>query len=90
METKYIVQFDRLSMKDVAQVGGKNASLGEMIGSLAPLGIEVPDGFALTAAAFDTFLSSTLVGISKNFKIPTSSKQGLGELRICAKGIPSG
>src|SRR5690606_40212563 len=43
-------------MNDVALVGGKNASLGEMIGNLARLGIEVPDGFATTAAAYRDFL----------------------------------
>jgi len=43
-------------MGDVERVGGKNASLGEMIGNLAPLGIRVPDGFATTAAAYREFL----------------------------------
>jgi pyruvate,water dikinase len=44
-------------MEDVARVGGKNASLGELIGSLARLGIKVPNGFATTAEAFRRFLS---------------------------------
>jgi pyruvate,water dikinase len=43
-------------MEDVARVGGKNASLGELIGSLARLGIKVPNGFATTAEAFRHFL----------------------------------
>lgn len=54
---QYIVPFENLTMKDVADVGGKNASLGEMIGNLSPLGIAVPDGFAVTVAAFHDFLS---------------------------------
>src|SRR5687768_10015070 len=46
-----------LRLKDLAQVGGKNASLGEMIGGLAAAGIRVPGGFATTAAAFREFIA---------------------------------
>ena len=45
-------------MADLATVGGKNASLGEMIGSLAAAGVRVPGGFATTAAAFNAFLAA--------------------------------
>ena len=45
-----------LRMADLEQVGGKNASLGEMIGGLAAAGIRVPGGFATTAQAFREFL----------------------------------
>jgi pyruvate,water dikinase len=48
-----------LRLKDLAEVGGKNASLGEMIGGLAAAGIRVPGGFATTAAAFQEFLDSS-------------------------------
>ncbi|MBT9589914.1 MAG: hypothetical protein IV089_03220, partial [Thiobacillus sp.] len=41
----YIVPLDALSMADVPRVGGKNASLGEMIGNLASAGVKVPGGF---------------------------------------------
>ena len=51
-----IVPLDQLGMNDVPRVGGKNASLGEMISNLGGLGVEVPDGFATTAHAFDEFL----------------------------------
>ena len=51
-----IVPLDQLGMKDVHRVGGKNASLGEMISNLGNLGVQVPGGFATTAGAFDTFL----------------------------------
>ena len=54
--TDYIVPLDQLSMADVPRVGGKNASLGEMIGSLAGAGVQVPGGFATTAQAFWAFL----------------------------------
>jgi pyruvate, water dikinase len=52
-----VVPFERLRMSDVDAVGGKNASLGEMISQLAGAGIRVPGGFATTAAAFREFLS---------------------------------
>jgi pyruvate,water dikinase len=52
----YAIPFERLGMHDVETVGGKNASLGEMIGSLANLGVRVPGGFATTAQAYRDFL----------------------------------
>ncbi len=52
-----IVPLDTLRMTDVARVGGKNASLGEMIGELSAAGVRVPGGFATTADAFREFLT---------------------------------
>ena len=57
---KYVVNFDRLGMGDIEQVGGKNASLGEMIVQLSKAGIRVPGGFATTAEAFREFLEGGL------------------------------
>jgi pyruvate,water dikinase len=54
---QYIAWFETLRMSDVGRVGGKNASLGEMISQLANLGVRVPGGFATTAAAFRDFLA---------------------------------
>ena len=45
-------------MSDLGKVGGKNASLGEMIGGLSQAGVRVPGGFATTAAAFQAFLAA--------------------------------
>ena len=53
----WIIDFGRLRNFDVGKVGGKNASLGEMYQQLNPLGIHIPDGFAVTAEAFRFFLS---------------------------------
>ena len=53
-----VIPFDRLRMRDVESVGGKNASLGEMISQLAGAGIRVPGGFATTAFAFREFLTA--------------------------------
>ena len=51
--------FNEITMADLAQVGGKNASLGEMISQLADAGIAVPGGFATTADAFRTYLAES-------------------------------
>ncbi len=53
----YVVKLTELGMNDVERVGGKNASLGEMIGNLKELGVTVPGGFATTAAAYRDFLA---------------------------------
>jgi pyruvate,water dikinase len=53
---RWVVPFQDLRMTDVDAVGGKNASLGEMISQLAVAGVRVPGGFATTAAAFHAFL----------------------------------
>ena len=59
----YVCWFEDLCSDDVAIVGGKNASLGEMIRALKDEGIRVPDGFATTADAFQEFLEANdLVG----------------------------
>ncbi|VVE28386.1 phosphoenolpyruvate synthase [Pandoraea communis] len=52
----YVVPFEHLRMTDVESVGGKNASLGEMISQLASAGVRVPGGFATTSFAFREFL----------------------------------
>jgi pyruvate,water dikinase len=48
----YIRFFHEIGMNDVPLVGGKNASLGQMYQDLAPQGVKVPNGFAITAAAY--------------------------------------
>ena len=56
LATALVVPLDQLRMTDVEAVGGKNASLGEMISQLAASGVRVPGGFATTAHAFREFL----------------------------------
>jgi pyruvate,water dikinase len=55
--TQSVISFEELRNKDVAIVGGKNASLGEMISQLKAKGVRVPTGFATTADAFNEFLT---------------------------------
>ena len=54
-----VIGFDHLRMSDVERVGGKNASLGEMISQLSKSGVRVPGGFATTAFAFREFLDES-------------------------------
>src|SRR5947199_6607063 len=72
---RFVRWFAEVGLADVGLVGGKVASLGEMIRELAPLGIRVPDGFAITAEAYRHFIQSAglddkirdlLVGIGKD------------------------
>jgi len=55
-QVDYVLWLDAVNNQDLDRVGGKNASLGELIGNLKPKGIRVPDGFAITAAAYREIL----------------------------------
>ncbi len=76
--TRFTVRYEEVGIKDVGQVGGKNASLGEMIRTLKEKGVPVPSGFVVTAAAYfhfmeqtglDGFIRKTLDGLdTKNLK----------------------
>ncbi|KJH71310.1 phosphoenolpyruvate synthase [Aliterella atlantica] len=65
-ERSLILWFDEVGIKDIALVGGKNASLGEMIQQLTPSGIKVPHGFATTAHAFRFFIEKA--GIAEKLR----------------------
>jgi len=54
---KQIKRFSELHLKDIALVGGKNSSLGEMFSELSSKGIKVPDGFAVTSDGYWSFLN---------------------------------
>ncbi|QFI36629.1 phosphoenolpyruvate synthase [Moritella marina ATCC 15381] len=56
---EYVIGYEKLGMNDVERVGGKNASLGEMISNLAGAGVQVPGGYATTADAFNEFLEQS-------------------------------
>ena len=60
--TAYVIPFESLRNSDVGSVGGKNASLGEMISQLNAKGVRVPTGFATTAKAFNEFLEHNALG----------------------------
>ncbi|WJV68720.1 phosphoenolpyruvate synthase [Pectobacteriaceae bacterium CE70] len=58
-DMRNVLWYNQLGMHDVERVGGKNASLGEMITNLSELGVAVPNGFATTAQAFNDFLNQS-------------------------------
>lgn len=63
---KFILWFGEIGIADVPLVGGKNAALGEMYSYLTPLGIKIPDGFAITSAAYRHFLDKA--GLKEKIK----------------------
>ena len=83
----YVVPFEQLRMSDVDSVGGKNASLGEMISQLADAGVRVPGGFATTAEAFRDFLSGT--GLDKRIadRLKTLNPDDVRELAVAGGQI---
>ncbi|GAP56368.1 phosphoenolpyruvate synthase [Arthrobacter sp. Hiyo6] len=62
MSERHVMWFDEIGMADVPQVGGKNASLGEMTRSLKSRGVRVPDGFATTSSAYRAFIEANNIG----------------------------
>lgn len=81
-----IIWFERLGRQDVPSVGGKNASLGEMIGHLSAAGVDVPPGFATTAAAFWRFVDANDLRreIAKRTK---DWQEGIASLAETGEGI---
>jgi pyruvate,water dikinase len=76
----YVVQLHSVGMKDVQRVGGKNASLGEMISNLTNLGIQVPGGFATTAEAYREFLDQNDLGNRINAALASLNIDNIEEL----------
>ncbi|MFC4274222.1 phosphoenolpyruvate synthase [Achromobacter aloeverae] len=83
----YVVSFEQLRMTDVDSVGGKNASLGEMISQLSGAGVRVPGGFATTAQAFRDFLKSS--GLDKRIadRLSTLNPEDVRELATAGAEI---
>jgi pyruvate,water dikinase len=80
----YVIPFEQLRMGDVETVGGKNASLGEMIGQLASLGVRVPTGFATTAKAYRDFLAQA--GLDARIRIALEGLDVEDVTRLAATG----
>ncbi|MCB0430839.1 MAG: phosphoenolpyruvate synthase, partial [Flavobacteriales bacterium] len=60
-QDRYILPFENINLENLPQVGGKNASLGEMVQNMKQAGIRVPEGFAVTASAFWDFLDHNVI-----------------------------
>jgi pyruvate, water dikinase len=84
---KFIIPFEELTIADVPEVGGKNASLGEMIGSLLKKGIKIPTGYAVTATAYKYFLSNTDLGKYIETELANLKGQDLDKLSEVSKNI---
>ncbi|UNK44262.1 phosphoenolpyruvate synthase [Arthrobacter sulfonylureivorans] len=83
MEQRYAVWFEETGLQDIGVVGGKNASLGEMLRALTDGGVLVPDGFATTAVAYREFLSAN------DLEVPIREQLDLykgGEIPLSAAG----
>src|SRR5213075_2554049 len=78
-----------LRLKDLAQVGGKNSSLGEMTGALSAAGIRVPGGFATTADAFREFLSASALEQRIAEKLKALDCSDVDALAACGKEVRS-
>jgi pyruvate,water dikinase len=78
-KSRFIKKFEEVGIKDVGEVGGKNASLGEMIRELTPKGVSIPGGFAITATAYRYFLEKA--------KSPAKNKNLKQFIRESLKGL---
>ncbi|MEK7101629.1 MAG: phosphoenolpyruvate synthase [Patescibacteria group bacterium] len=87
MKKPHILWMQNIGMDDVAQVGGKNASLGELIRSLVPKGVRVPGGFCITAAAYYDYLKKTGLDIFIKTTLKGLDTRNLKELSRCGKLI---
>ena len=84
---EYILSLKNVGMNDVDKVGGKNASLGEMIKHLDEAGVLVPGGFATTAEAFRDFLECDNLGNNINNRLDSLDVSDIGELVVVGKEI---
>ena len=89
MANRYVLPLENLRMTDVARVGGKNASLGELISQLAASGVRVPGGFATTAQAFDDFLSNNKLAGTINDALAKVDVDDVGALAAAGAKIRS-
>ncbi|MES2213186.1 MAG: phosphoenolpyruvate synthase [Pseudomonadota bacterium] len=82
-----VIPFSELSATDIARVGGKNASLGEMIRHLTQVGVKVPDGFATTAEAFKLFLDDNKLAEKIKERIHGLDVDDVAALAVCGRDI---
>lgn len=86
-DSKFVVWYEQIRMSDVATVGGKNASLGELISQLATAGVRVPRGFATTAEAFQLFLKQNSLDTKINALLDELDPDDLTALASCGSQI---
>lgn len=84
---RWIRRFRDLSLADVPLVGGKNASLGEMVAELRSVGVRVPDGFAITAEAYWHFLNKSKTADHVRAILQTLNYEDVQSLRACGQAV---
>ena len=84
---QWIRNFSEIGIDDVPLVGGKNASLGEMLRELAPLGVPVPDGFAITADGFRHFLRANALEEKIKALLPATGPQGVTDIDAQSRAV---
>src|SRR5512139_967453 len=89
MQAEHVLWFDQVRIADVASVGGKNASLGEMIGTLRNRGVRVPDGFATTAEAYRCFVDHNKIApkLADNFARLRAGQASLEETGSSSRAL---
>ncbi len=84
---EYVVNLNQLNMSDLGRVGGKNASLGEMISHLTALGVKVPGGFATTADAYREFLQTDGLGAAIDAMLADLNADDIKQLQSVGQAI---
>jgi pyruvate,water dikinase len=84
---QWIRQFSEIGIDDIPLVGGKNASLGEMLRELGPLGVPVPDGFAITADGFRHFLIANSLDGKIGALLNTAEPGGVADLDAKSEAV---
>ncbi len=87
MDKKFILHLEEVGIEDVGEVGGKNASSGEMLQYLAPKGVNIPGGYAVTATAYRHFLEETGLKEQIRKKLDNLNAKNINELEKVALEI---
>ena len=87
--TDYIVSLDEIGMDDIGRVGGKNASLGEMIRHLGASGVSVPGGFATTVTAYHEFIAQSALGDRIHARLRSLDASDVTQLAEAGQSIRS-
>lgn len=85
--SKNLIAFENIRLTDIATVGGKNASLGEMISQLSHMGIAVPTGFAVTVCAYQQFLEENQLNTKIIQELEKIKADNISSLRKASNGI---
>ena len=89
LQTNFILEFEQINIHDIPRVGGKNASLGEMIQQLTPQGVRVPTGFATTAYAYRYFIEQAGLETQLRSHLTNLDTEDVTALRQCGRAVRS-